>query len=202
MLARLILWFGLSLFLVGCGAPSVWAPDDAVRAAAYRDPSAPSLTLITVINNRSGDGAHSALLVNASQRVLFDPAGSWYHSRAPERNDVFYGMTPRMVEIYTDYHARETHHVVMQTLLVSPETAQEVLRRVETYGAVSQALCARSVSSILRGLPGLEGLGGTPLPLRLMRKFDRLPNVQTTKIFDDDHADHSAKLAPVVMRGQ
>ena len=102
--------------LAGCGAEPVWAPDEAVTRAAYRDTeNPPSITLFTVLNNRSGEGAHSALMINASQRVIFDPAGTWWHRTAPERNDLHYGITPTMLKFYIDYHARETYHVDVQT---------------------------------------------------------------------------------------
>ena len=65
------------LALTACAAKAPFAPDAAVQAAAFVAEGPPSVTLFTVINNRSGAGAHSGLMINASQRVMFDPAGSW-----------------------------------------------------------------------------------------------------------------------------
>ena len=69
-----MLLLALLLPLAACGAKSIIAPEAEVQRAIYRDDSPPSLTLYTMINNRNGEGGHSALMVNGSQRVLFDPA--------------------------------------------------------------------------------------------------------------------------------
>ena len=90
--SRIIRVFLLLAFagLAGCAgtAASVWAPDEAVARARYVHEAPPSITLITVVNNTTGGGAHSALLINADERVIFDPAGTWHHPQLPERNDV------------------------------------------------------------------------------------------------------------------
>ena len=51
-----------------------------VAAAAYVAPGPRSITLMTMINNRTGSGGHTALVVNGSQQVIFDPAGSTHSS--------------------------------------------------------------------------------------------------------------------------
>ena len=58
-----------------------------VAAAAYVAPGPRSITLMTMINNRTGSGGHTALLVNGSQQVIFDPAGSFRDPRVIERGD-------------------------------------------------------------------------------------------------------------------
>jgi hypothetical protein len=175
-------------FVAGCGADSVWAPADQVARAAYVHDGPPAITLFTVINNRSNAGAHSGLLINGSQRVMFDPAGTWHHPTLPERNDVHFGMTPKMVSFYVDYHARETFRVVEQTVIVTPEQAELVMQRAMAYGAVPKAQCTKSVSAILRGVPGFESLPGTWYPEKLMTAFARLPGV-TERTFTDTDAD-------------
>ncbi len=194
LLPRAVL-LALVLPLAACGAKSVVAPETEVQRAIYADPSPTSLTLYTMINNRSGEGGHSALLVNGSQRVLFDPAGSWYHPTVPERNDVLFGMTPTMVRFYRDYHARETYHLVSQTIEVPPEVAEKALRDAQAYGAVPQAFCANSVVKILRGLPGFGGLDTTMFPVKLMNRFAELPGVVSETQFDDDPDNNKYKLA-------
>ena len=84
--------------------------------ARYEHVGPTSVTLYTVLSTRSGAGAHAGLLINGSERVLFDPAGTWRHPKLPERNDVHFGITPKMVDFYIDYHARETYDVVEQTI--------------------------------------------------------------------------------------
>lgn len=183
---RLLLLLAAALSLAGCAAQSVYAPDEAVAAAAYVHNGPPSITLLTVTSTRNGAGAHSGLLINGSQRVMFDPAGTWQHPRLPERNDVHFGMTPKMVDFYIDYHARETYDVVEQTVVVTPEVAAIAMQRALAYGAVPKAQCTTATSSILRGVPGFEGLPATPFPKRLMLAFGQLPGVTTRKISDDD----------------
>ena len=178
------------LALVALGACStaepVWAPDAAVAQARYVAEPPRSITLYTVISNRNDSGAHSGLLINASEQVLFDPAGSWQHPAVPERNDVHFGITPKMIAFYIDYHARETFRVVEQTIVVSPEVAELVKQRAMAYGAVPKAQCANSISSILAGVPGFEGLQSTWFPKKLSDSFGTLPGVKSRTITDDD----------------
>jgi hypothetical protein len=183
---RLILCFVALLGLAGCAAESIVAPPEAVAAARYVHDGPTSITLYTVINNRSGSGAHSGLLINASQRVMFDPAGTWRHPRIPERNDVHYGITPRIVNFYIDYHARETFRVIEQTVVVSPGVAELVKQRAEAYGAVPKAQCSNSITSILGGVPGFESIRSTWYPKQLSDQFGQLPGVTSRTITDDD----------------
>jgi hypothetical protein len=183
---RLLLCLAGLFMLAACTAEPVWAPDDLVSRARYVSDSPPSITLFTVLNNSSNAGEHSALMINGSQRVMFDPAGTWRHPQLPERNDVHFGMSPKMVDFYIDYHARENFRVVEQTILVTPEVAELALQRVMSYGAVPKAQCARATSSILRGLPGFEKIPSTLGPKKVMQAFGRLPGVTERVILDSD----------------
>ena len=89
---------GLCLALTGCAEKAPYASDAEIAAVAFREPGPSYLRLYTMVNNRSGAGAHSSLMINASERVVFDPAGSFYADVAPERNDVLYGFTPAVAE--------------------------------------------------------------------------------------------------------
>lgn len=174
------------LTLAACGAEPKWAPEEQVQAARYVHDGPPAITLFTVINNRSGSGAHSGLMINASERIMFDPAGTWNHPRIPERNDVHFGITPRIVNFYIDYHARETFRVVEQTVVVTPGVAELVAQRAKAYGAVPKAMCASSISSILKDVPGFESIGSTMFPNRLMDDFAKIPGVTGRTIYDED----------------
>lgn len=178
-------------------AEPVWAPDEAVAAARYQAGPPPSITLITIINNRSHEGAHSALMINASERVIFDPAGTWWHRTAPERNDVIHGVTPQMLNFYTDYHARESYHVVLQERRVSAELAERALRLVRDHGAVPKAMCANATSAVLRQLPGFESIAHSYFPGKVMARFAALPGVRTWRVRDNDADDNRS-----VLRGQ
>ncbi len=124
--------------------------------AAYSHGGGPKLTLFTVVDNFRGTGAHAGLLINGSQRVIFDPAGTWYHPNLPERNDVHFGMTDKAVDFYIDYHARIQYHVIIQEIEVSPQVAELVMQRAMAYGAVPKAQCTKAITAILRGVPGFE----------------------------------------------
>ncbi|QBY02256.1 hypothetical protein E2K80_17175 [Rhodophyticola sp. CCM32] len=176
--------------LSACAAPSVWAPDDAVTRAAYAPPPPPTVTLLTAISNGSGAGGHSSLMIDGAQRLMFDPAGSWHHPNVPERNDVLYGMTPQLYGFYMDYHARETYHMVVQEIQVSPETAARLSQAVQQYGSVSAARCALSISRVLSQTPGFESIGVTWSPRRIMNRFEDLPGVRTSRVYDDDSDDN------------
>lgn len=186
LMKKLLLALTALISLAACGAEPIWAPDDAVATARYAHPGPTSVTLYTVLSTRSGAGAHAGLLINGSERVLFDPAGSWRHPKLPERNDVHFGITPKMVDFYIDYHARETYDVVEQTVEVSPEIAAMIMQRAMAYGAVPKANCTIALSRVLEGVPGFESLPMTWFPKRMMEGFAELPGVTTRKITDDD----------------
>lgn len=163
-----------------------------VARMAYREPGPATLTLVTMLNNGTGSGAHTALMINASQRVIWDPAGSFAHPRIPERNDVIYGVNPEVYKVYRSAHARETFHVVMQTVEVSPEVAEKAFALARQMGPVGQAQCTASTSRLLQQLPGFESISGNLFPKKLMAQFAKLPGVKTEKVFENDAGDKKA----------
>lgn len=171
--------------LAACTKPAVWAPDEDIIAARYRHDGPAEIRLFNVISNESGRGEHAALLINASERVLFDPAGTWQHPQAPERHDVHHGMTDRMVWVYTYYHARRTHHVRIQTLEVPPEIAERIAQLARQNGPVPDAYCARSIAEILRQVPGFESIPVSFYPNVLSDAFAQLPGVREERIYSD-----------------
>lgn len=183
---RLILCLVALMGLAACGAEPKWAPQEQVDAARFVAGPPTYITLYTVVNKTSRSGAHSAILVNGSERVIFDPAGTWHHPRLPERNDVHFGMTDKAIAFYIDYHARQTYDVIEQRIDVSPEIAELVLRRVKEYGAVPKAMCTQATSTVLRGVPGFTALPSTWYPKKLSDAFGELPGVTTRVITDDD----------------
>ena len=184
----------VAVFLAGCTADPVWAPEDDVQRVKYRQPGPTRLTLFTMISNETGAGGHTSLMVNGSQRVIFDPSGSFVHPQVPERNDVLFGITPKIADIYTRYHARETWHVVVQELDVSPQVAELALKLVQEYGAVPNAFCSYSTSGILQRLPGLEGLKQGMYPVKLADQFRAIPGVRESVLHEYDSDDNSRLL--------
>lgn len=165
--------------LAGCASEQIWADDAAVQAARYAPGGQPELVLVTSLNDRSGEGAHSALMVNGSELVMFDPAGNWDDPAAPERHDVRFGFTPQMQINYLHYQAYDHFHAVIQRVPVSAEVAERALQLVKANGAVPSAFCASATSGILRKLPGFEGVTSTMFPKNLMESFAELPGVRT-----------------------
>lgn len=180
--------------LAGCSAEAVWAPDDQVQRAAYRHDGPPRLTLFTMLNNRTGNGAHTSLMINGAQRIIFDPAGSFKHETIPERNDVLYGATPPVVDVYTRYHARQTFHVRIQELDVTPELAARAAALVKQAGPVPAAQCSYSTSAVMAQLfPGQ--ISQTWLPKKLADQFGAIPGVSERVLHEYDSDDNSKVLA-------
>ncbi|MCG7493411.1 hypothetical protein [Thalassobius sp. Cn5-15] len=168
--------------------------DEVLAASVYRHDGPPRLTLFTMINNRSGNGAHSALMINGSQRVIFDPAGSFRKGGIVSRDDVVYDVTPGLADVFTRFHARKTHHVVVQELDVSAEAAEQALQLAMARGEVPDAYCARSISTILSQLPGLEGMKTTWFPKPLSAQFDQLDGATRTELYEYDDGDRFKAL--------
>lgn len=184
--------------LAACGGSDpVWAPDEIVNAAVYRSTGERSLTLYTMRNVGSGSGAHSSLLVDASQRVMFDPAGTFGHATIPERNDVLFGMNPRVEDYYVSYHARSSFFVEGQRITVSSTVAERALRLVMSNGAVAKAACTKATSAILQQLPGFESIDRTYFPNKLRDDFAKIPSVVLTEYRENDADDKSIAAAEI-----
>lgn len=162
--------------------------DEQIRQATYRHAGPPELVLYTMISNSSGSGAHSSMMINASQRVIFDPAGSFRKHGIVARNDVVYGVTPAMEDVYTRFHARKTYHVVIQRMPVSAEVAEQAMRLAMAKGEVPDAYCASSTSEILSQLPGMS-VRQTMYPKNLMEQFGKGPLSSTKSLYEYDDED-------------
>jgi len=198
---RLMMALLAVLSLTACAADREFASDAEVAAAQFVSSAPTSVTLFTVISTRNGSGAHSGMLINGAERVIYDPAGTWHHPKLPERYDMHYGMSEKMVNFYIDYHARETFNVVEQTVPVTPQQAALVKARAQQYGAARKAYCSSSITEILSGVPGFESVGRTMLPKILSQGFAALPGVTTRTITDDD-ADENHGVLLVQANGQ
>jgi hypothetical protein len=184
--------------LAGCASTPVWAPDESVARARYVHDGPPEIAVITVLNNNTDEGAHSALMISGSERVMFDPAGSWYNPVSPERNDVHFGITPSVEARYLDYHSRVTFRTVVQRVPVTREVADRAIELAKAYGAVPQAMCAVSTSAILRQLPGFDGVRQTWFPKSVMADVSALPGATMQVVYDNDSDDNKGLLAQQV----
>lgn len=188
-----------ALALAGCTTPSARTPNATeaeIARAAYRHDGPASITLYTMINNRSDAGAHSSMMINApSQRVIFDPAGSVRADWLVEADDVLYGITPKIEQVYERAHARETYRVRIQQIEVSPEVAERALRLVQDYGAVSQSRCTVATSSVLGQLPGFETVSTTWFPNNLADQLATIPGVEDRVVRETDSDDKRLAIA-------
>nr|WP_240484690.1 hypothetical protein [Pseudoponticoccus marisrubri] len=194
-------WLMLALVatvtLSGCDAS--FRPDaspEEVARFAYRHDGPPEIVLYTMINNRTGNGAHSSMLINApSQRVVFDPAGSVALRTVPEVDDVLYGVTPEVRQFYESAHARSTYHVRIQSVRVAPEVAEMALRLAEANGPAPASQCALSTSGVISRLPGFESVERGWFPNRVAEQFARIPGVTERKLYEDDDEDKEKAVA-------
>ena len=187
-MVRFVAALSFCVLLVGCAQPPEvpYASKERVAAVAYRAPGPATISVITMVNNRNGSGGHSALLINGSQRVIFDPAGSFVNERVPEREDVLFGVTPAVLAGYKSAHARSTYHVVTQTVEVTPEQAEIALRLAMQNGAVPRAFCTDATTGLLRQVPGFQDIDRTYFPTRLMEQMATRVGVVEEKYFEDD----------------
>ena len=186
-LMRLLAGLALVASLAACATVNKpQASPETLAAVAYRAPGPARLTFITMINNRSGAGAHTALMINGSERVIFDPAGSFQNPDVAHRDDVLYGVTPAVFAAYRSAHARASHHVVTQSFEVTPEQAEAALRLAKVNGQVSQAYCTASTVQLIRQVPGFEDIRQTMFPTNLMRQLAVRPGVVTRRHYEDD----------------
>ncbi len=148
-----------------------------------------------MINNRTGQGAHTSLMINARERVIFDPAGSFQADIVPVKDDVLFGITPAVEQAYRASHARSTHHAVIQTLQVTPQQAEIAYQLAKQTGPVPGAFCANYTARILQQVPGFEQIDVVYQPKKLSDQFGQIPGVVTETYYEYDDADLQKGLA-------
>ncbi|MEM7240684.1 MAG: hypothetical protein AAF429_00730 [Pseudomonadota bacterium] len=168
----------------------VYAPDIEVQSKAYVHGGQPSVTLLTMVNNATGSGGHSAVMINGSQRVMYDPAGRFKDSRVAERYDVLYGVTPEVLQRYNSFHSRKTHHVLIQELPVSLATANAVIQSALQQGNSPDALCANNTAHLLSRVPQFSNIRRTFFPKALAANFGNYPGVETSRYYEDDEGQN------------
>ncbi|EEE37315.1 lipoprotein, putative [Rhodobacteraceae bacterium KLH11] len=193
---RILIACLLAALVAGCaGSQRPQADQSQIVSRSYRDPGPATLTLYTMINTRTGSGAHTSLMISGSERVIFDPAGSFRADVVPIKNDVLYGITPNAERAYRSSHARETHYARIQTVEVSPQQAEIALQLAKQMGPVAGVFCANSTSQLLQQVPGFEQIKTTFYPVKLSDQFGQIPGVVTTEYRENDSADLQQGLA-------
>lgn len=186
-MTRLLLVLAALATLAGCGPRNAdyVQPAPEVARGHYVHDGPPSLTLITIRTNDTGKGSHTALMINAEERVIFDPAGSFRHSHIRREGDVLVGISPIFWQGFRSMHARATHRVETQTVVVSPEVASMALALAYRSGAAPAAHCARNTSNLLAQLPGFEGMRPTWYPNELEERFIEATGAETVVYYED-----------------
>lgn len=180
-----LLVLAAALALAGCEVYRPASPDEIARAR-YVSEAPPSVTLLTMVNNRSGRAAHSGLLINGSEQVLYDPAGTFTHPDLPRAGDIHYGMTPRFVDYYERYHARFSHHVESQRVPISRAAADQLIANAQAEGQVMKMQCAVAAADVLAPVPPFEGVPHSVFPEALRAYFATLPGVETRYVRESD----------------
>jgi len=173
------------VMLAGCEMYTPASVDEIARARYVSD-EPPSITLISMVNAKSGRSAHSGLLINGSQRVLYDPAGTFTHPDLPRAGDIHYGMTPRFVDYYERYHARFDYFVEIQRVPVTREQADQVYANAVARGQSFKMECALTTASVLQPVAPFAGVRTTLFPETLRQDFAAMPGVSTTHVYDSD----------------
>ena len=182
---RVLLALMAAASLAGCEVYRPASPDD-IAGARYVSPEPPSVTLISMVNKSSGRSAHVGLLINGSEQVLYDPAGTFTHPELPRRGDVHYGMTPRYVDYYERYHARFDYFVEAQKLPVSRAEAEQILADAKAHGQSMKMTCAIDIADVLKPVPQFQDVPVSFFPEALRENFAARPGVQTRYVTESD----------------
>lgn len=185
---KYVLALALLAALTACTTNKTTATPAEVMAARHVEATPPFVALLTMVNSKSGAGEHSALVINGSQMVIYDPAGSFREDRVGlvRAEDVLYGVRPELVSYYNSYHARNGYFVRMQQLDISAAEAEQLIAGAQARGAVPQLTCGIAVSDILNDLPRFSNIRTTIAPGGVMRRFGQIDGVIASDIIEDD----------------
>ena len=158
-----------------------------VSSRMYVSEEAPFVALLTMVNESGDYGEHSGILINASQTVLYDPAGSFrYEEELARSRDIHYGMSPRMVDYYKRYHARFGYYVVSQKIYITAEEAEALFREANRIGTTGQLRCGLSASSVLNSIPRFANIPTTYWPGKIMDAMAEVPGIETSYTREND----------------
>lgn len=181
------LLLGFSLILSACANPNAGtAPAAEIAASRFANSEPAYISLLTMVNSNSGFGEHAALLINGSQQIIYDPAGSFRHTALPRRDDVVYGITPRYADYYNSYHARFGYYVKVQKFEISREQADAMIAASIARGSVPKLFCATAISDVLNDFPQFADIRPTFFPGAIMKRVANIAGVATTEVREDD----------------
>lgn len=184
-LGRLIAPVLMLIVLAGC-AVEVGAPSEEIARARYSTTDDPYVAVVSMVSTRTGRAAHTALFINASERVIYDPAGTFEHREMPERGDIHYGASDRMIDYYERYHARLSHFVHVQKIPVSRQVAEATLRRAQAQGPSPKSFCTTHTIDVLNDVDGLPRFENSFYPEKLRQQVARLSIVEDRYVYEYD----------------
>ncbi|MHA3978019.1 hypothetical protein ACW9UR_10075 [Halovulum sp. GXIMD14794] len=195
-LVRLFAPVLLLMTVAGCAVEEA-APYEEISRARHVSDEEPYVAVVSMVSNKSDRAAHTALFINASERVIYDPAGTFQHDSMPERGDIHYGATDRMIDYYERYHARFSHHVHVQKIYVSRDVAEQTLRRAQAQGPSPKSFCTTHTIKVLNDVDGLPQFESSFYPEKLRSQVARMLQVEDRYVYEYD----TAKELPPEARG-
>jgi hypothetical protein len=171
--------------LAGC---EVYRPadPDAIARARYVSETPASVTLMSMVSRSTGRSAHVGLLINGSQQVLYDPAGTFTHPDLPRAGDIHYGMTPRFVDYYERYHARFDYFVEIQKVPISRAAADQLIVNAQGEGQSMKMTCALAAADVLQPVPPFQNVSRSIFPEALRQDFSAMPGVEIRYVQESD----------------
>ena len=182
---RALLALAAAATLAGC-EPYRPADLETIERARYVSPEPPSVTLMSMVNASTGRSAHVGLLINGSQQVLYDPAGTFTHPDLPRRADVHYGMTPRYVDYYERYHARFDYFVETQKVPVTRAQADQLIANAQAQGKTMKMHCALAMADVLQPVAPFQHVRKSYFPEALREDFARIAGVEDSYVYEAD----------------
>lgn len=179
------------LALGGCELYREAEPEQ-IAQSRYVASTPPSVALLSMVDTQTGRSAHSALLINGSEQVLYDPAGTFQHPDLPRRGDIHYGVTPRYLDYYERYHARFSHFVHVQEVQVSRATADRVMANAVAEGRTPKMFCAESVTGAVRRVEPFTHVRTSLFPETVRKDFAKVPGVRDRYVRESDTGQNNA----------
>ncbi len=182
---KLVVLVMMLIGLTGC-AREVASSSEEISRVAHRSEEPPYIAIVNMVDRSDQRAAHTAMIINASQRVIYDPAGTFQHRDLVERGDIHYGATDRMVDYYERYHARFSHFVHTQKIYLTAEQAERILRRTEAQGPSPKMFCTIHTGQILKDIPEFSYISVGFFPENLRRQIAKYPGVVDSYVYEND----------------
>jgi hypothetical protein len=183
--------FCCALLLAGCGGLDPSADADLLQelraeTSYFPDNAPPSATLL-LSEHKGGSGAvHAALVITGSERVIYDPSGSFTHPDTRRLGDVVYGASDPVVEMFALHNADKDHDAMMRRIPLSAEEAEQMLARARSRGGAMPGYCAKSVADVMRAAPRFAAMRDTFWPSNVLEDFVQFGPVETRVVSDTD----------------